>query len=125
MAWSEEVQQPARWSYFSFYASGGANGAVTESLSPSGKQWRFAELRLHFSVAFASVADLVVRLSAAKGSAHNFVLLSKALLGSTDVLLQLSNPYNLLSDDQLVIGWTQVSGVNVGGLNVQGWGIWG
>jgi hypothetical protein len=125
MAWSEEVQQPALWSHFSFYASGGTNGAVTESLNPTGKQFRFNELRLHFSVAFASVEDLVVRISATKGSAHNVILLSRALLGLTDILLQLSNAYDLLSDDQVVIGWSQASGVNIGGLNVLGWGIWG
>lgn len=122
----QEFQQPGRWTHFSFFVSGGTNGAVTESLENPGQQkFKLGELRLHFSTAVASATDLVVRVSSINGSYHNAVLLSLALLGLRDVLLQFSNPYQLLSDDQVVIGWSQKSGVNIGGLNVQGWAVLG
>lgn len=125
MAFTEEYQENPRWTHFSFFASGGTDGAVTESLNPTGKQFILHEIRLHFSVIFASVEDLVVRLSAAKGSAHNVTLISQALSDLYDYVWINSTGMHFLSDDQLVFSWSQASGVNIGGLNVQGWGVWG
>ena len=122
---SEEYQLPERWTHFSFFASGGVNGAVTESLNPTGQFFKLAEVRLHFSTAFASVADFIVRLSSAKGSAHNLILLSQALSSVRDLLWQPDQELMMLSDDQIVLSWSQASGVNTAGLNVLGWGVWG
>jgi hypothetical protein len=125
MAFVAEFQENPRWTHFSFFASGGTNGAVSESLNPDGAQFRMTEVRLHFSVAFAAVEDFIVRLSSAHGSAHNITLISQALSGLTDYLWQYSQGLHCLSDDQLVMGWSQASGANIGGLNVQGWAVFG
>lgn len=125
MAFTEEYQENPRWTHFSFYASGGTNGAVSESLSPAGGPFRLHEIRLHFSVIFASTEDFVVRLSAVKGSAHNVVLISQAISDVYDYVWQDSFGMLFLSDDQLVLGWSQASGVNIGGLNIQGWAVFG
>jgi hypothetical protein len=76
-------------------------------------------------VIFASTEDFVVRLSAIKGSAHNVVLISQAISDVYDYVWQDSFGMLFLSDDQIVLGWSQASGVNIGGLNVQGWAVFG
>lgn len=121
----QEHQQPERWTHFSFFASGGTNGAVTESLDPAGQFFKLTEVRLHFSTAFVSTQDFTVRISSAKGSAHNLMLLSQALSGVRDLLWQPDQEIQLLSDDQIVFFWSQNSGVNIGGLNVLGWAVLG
>ncbi len=124
MAFSEEHIPYSRWTELSFFASGGANGKITESFAP-GKVFKIHELRLHTSIAIASVGDLIMRLSAAKGSAYNMTFISKAMLGSTDVWYLFSNPLIFLSDDQVVIEFSLKSAANVVGINVVGWGIFG
>lgn len=124
MAFTEEFIEPSRWTQFSFFASGGTNGAVSESLAP-GKKFKLSEIRLHFSVIFSEVEYFVVRLSAAKGSAYNQTFLSQALSDVIDVLYQPDNPLPMLSDDQIVFSWSQASASNIGGLNVQGWAVYG
>ena len=124
MAFTETFLQNQRWTQFSFFTDGGTDGAVTESLAP-GKPFKLTEIRMHFSVAFASVEDFVLRLSAAQGSAHNAILISHALSDLTDFTWQPSIALEFQSDDHLVMGWSQVSGVNIGGLNVLGWAVFG
>lgn len=124
MAFTETYLQNQRWTQFSFFVDGGTDGAVTESLAP-GKPFRLTEIRMHLSVAFAEIEDFVLRLSAAQGSAHNATLISQALSDLTDFTWQPSIPMEFLSDDQLVMGWSQASGANIVGLNVQGWAVYG
>ena len=122
---SQEWQNPELWSAFSYFTETGTDGTVAESLDPHGKQFKLAEVRLHFSIAFASTEDFTIKVSSIKGSAYNITLVSQALLGVKDFLYQLNNPFLLLSDDQVVFGWSQVSATNVGGLDVLGWGVQG
>lgn len=124
MAFTEEFILPSRWTQFSFFAEAGADGTVSESLAP-GKPFRLDEIRLHFSATFSLVEDFVIRISSAKGSAYNNILFSQALSDLTDIVWQLSNPFTLLSDDQLVFTWSVSSNLNNGGLNVQGWAVYG
>lgn len=121
MAFTETYTDPQRWTYFQFFASTGANdGAFSQSVSP-GKPFRLMELRFHASIAVPSAGDLVLRLSAAQGSAYNMIFVSKAMLGSTDYWFQLSQPMEFLSDDQIVLTYSQKSAVNVVGVTITGW----
>ena len=124
MAFTETYLQPQRWSEFAFFVSGGADGAIVESVAP-GVPFRLGELGVHCSVAFASVEDLTVRLSAVQGSAHNMMFVSYAINGSTDVLLQYFPEIIFQSDDQLRIALSLASGVNVIGITVKGWAVLG
>jgi hypothetical protein len=126
MAWTTEViEQPDRWTMFSFFTGVGADGNIQETANPYGKQYKFNELRLHFSIPFPSVQDLTIRISSIIGSEHNLTLLSQAMLSIQDVLLQFEEPIHLLSDDEVIISLAMVSGAAIGGLNVQGWGVMG
>lgn len=128
MSWvSTEILDNQRWWHFSFFHSNGANGKISESVIPgtdfAAKPWELAELRLVFSVAFVSVEYLKVYLSAVKGSAYNFVLISQNMSGSTDYRFNPTNsiPMRFLSDDHLVLELSTISGTNVIGMEVQGW----
>lgn len=120
----QEYQQPERWTHFSFFTKQKA-GSNVESLNPDGQFFKLEEVRLHFSSAFASSRDFTIRLSSIKGSEYNLTLLSQALSGIQDLLWQPDRPLVMLSDDQVVFSWTQVSDVNTLGLNVLGWGVLG
>jgi hypothetical protein len=120
----QEFQLPERWTHFSFFKTQKAASNV-ESLDPDGQFFKLAEVRLHFSSTFGSTQDFTIRLSSIKGSEYNLLLLSQALSGLRDLLWQPSQALLLLSDDQIVFSWTQVSDVNTLGLNVLGWGVLG
>jgi hypothetical protein len=124
MSFTETYLDPQRWTEFSFFATGGVDGAISESVAP-GKPFKIHEFRIHNSIAIASAGDLVIRLSAAQGSAHNMVFISKAMLGSTDYWLLFSNPLIFQSDDQIVVTYSMKSAVNVMGINVVGWAVRG
>ena len=124
MAWdASEYLENSIYQLFSFYKTVAAGAALSESIS-IGKKWKIHEIRIHFSVAFASVEDFVAYISATKGSAHNLTLLSYACNGSTDIILYYSSPRIFLSDDELVLTFSN-SGSNVVGINVQGWAVQG
>ena len=120
MAFTEVYIQNQRWHDLSFFATVGADGAISESVAP-GKVFKIHEVRVHTSIAIASVGDLVLRLSAAQGSAYNMTFLSQAMLGLKDVWYLFSNPLIFLSDDQFVITMSMKSAANVMGINVCGW----
>lgn len=124
MAFTEVYLQPQRWTEFSFFATGGEDGAISESVAP-GVPWRLHEIRLHCSVAFASVEDLIYRLSATQGSAYNMTFNSYAMSGSTDIWFLYSNPLLFQSDDALVITLSLASGTNVVGITAVGWAVLG
>lgn len=124
MAFTEEFHLPQRWSHFHFYTSGKANGAGTESIS-IGRLWKLQEIRLHFSTAFASVEDLVVRLSAVNGSYFNTLFLSQALNAVQDLWVHYSDPLLFFSDDQLKLTFSMKSNINGWGLEVIGWAVQG
>lgn len=121
---TEEYQQPQRWTHFSFFDSGGADGVISESLAIT-DLFKLTEIRIHCSVAFASIEDFTLRLSSVKGSAHNIMLISQAMSGIIDFLWTPDTEMHFLSDDQLVFTISLVSGVNVIGLNVHGWAAQG
>jgi hypothetical protein len=122
MAFTSVDIMPQRWRWFSYYESFGPNGKYTGVIAP-GKPWRLAEIRLHLSMPFASIEYLTATISATIGSAHNLVMMSYLLSGSTDVFFHYSDPLNFLSDDLLTFILSITSGTNVVGLNVQTWQV--
>ena len=126
MTWADkDFLQNQRWHEFSFFATGGADGLITESVVPgtdfADVAWKLKSIRVHLSVAFASVEDLTVRLSAANGSAYDLMLLSQAMNGISDLLWQLDIPETFGSADDLVINLSLVSATNIIGITVNGW----
>ncbi len=123
MAWtdftSEETLQYQR--YVEFFAFFSDDESFIKSVSP-GRVWRLEEVRLHFSVVFGSANYFTARLSATKGSAYNTVLISHAVLNSTDIFYHFSYPYLFMSDDVLVFSLL-ISVANVAGLEVHGWAV--
>lgn len=124
MAFTEEYIAPQLWYDFLFFATGGADGDITESIAP-GKKFKLTELHIHCSVAFASVQDLTLRLSSIKGSAYNTIFLSAVFNGVIDYFWQPSIPIPFLSDDQVVINLPMVSGTNIIGIKAVGWSVGG
>lgn len=124
MAFTEEYYAPERWWDFQFFATGGANGVVSENVAPT-TRFKILEFRLHWSSAFASVEDFVVQISSIKGSQYNAILFSEALNGLTDLYVRLSQPMQFLSDDSVNIAMSMASGINIWGLTVVGWAIRG
>jgi len=125
MAFTEVYYQPERWTEFHFFASGGADGAISESVNP-GVRWKLKEIRVRLSVAFASVEDLTVRISATQGSAYNHFLKSEAMNGIKQKWYTYdSDGLTFQSDDQMVIALSLVSGQNIIGIEVLGWAVLG
>jgi hypothetical protein len=125
MSWdSQEQMLPERFWQLAFYKKDDGDGAIGENFNP-GTRWKLAEIRVHFSSAFASVEYLTAYLSATKGSEHNVVLLSHNCSGSTDIILYYSEPRMFLSDDVLRVELSNTSGVNAIGISVFGWAVIG
>jgi len=125
MAQSIEYLQNQRWTEFRYFVDGGADGWEAFSISQD-KAFRITEVRLHFSVAFASTEDLTARVSATKGSAFNYNFLSYPISAVSDVIIMYeSNGLKFQSDDQVVFGMSMASGTNIYGLEVLGWAAYG
>jgi hypothetical protein len=120
MAFTEKYTDPQRWTNFQFFATGGDDGAITESIAP-GKPWRLGEIRFHADSGVVSAIDLILVLSAAQGSVYNMTFFSYAIQGSTDYWFQLSQPMDFLSDDQMILYLSIVSAINVVGITAVGW----
>lgn len=130
MAFAQVYTMPQRWKQFDFYDSFAAVATSTASgLSVTLNHsiiWKLAEIRLHASVAILSVADLVVWISSAKGSAYNTKLLSQALLSVQDMFVHYSEPLVFESGDHLrFAGTASASTSNVIGLQCIGWAVTG
>ena len=126
MTWAnKEFIQNQRWHEFSFFVTGGADGVITDSLAPGtdfkAVPWRLKGIRVHCSVAFASVEDLTLRISAANGSAYNLMLLSQAMNGISDLLWQMDTAEIFGSNDDLVVNLSLVSATNIIGIVINGW----
>lgn len=121
--------QPQRWSHFKYFNDYGTDGAETSSVSPSGGIWAFKDIRVHLSVAHASIEDLTVYVSAAAGSAYNIYLVSQAMSDLKDYVFipDTGDEHGLImqSDDQLVVNLSLVSATNIIGINVNGWAVLG
>lgn len=121
--------QPQRWSHFKYFNSYGADGAETSSVATDGGIWALKDVRVHLSVVHASVEYLVVRVSAADGSAYNVRFVSQAMSDVSDYLYipDDAGTYGLIlqSDDQLVITLSLASATNVIGININGWAVLG
>ncbi len=125
MAFTKQKLQYKRFEHFAFFATVGEDGTIEESLDLTSKQFYLTEIRVHCSVAFASVEDLTIRMSAAQGSAYNLMIISQAMKTVMDVLWQADNSMHMLSDDDIVFNLSQASGVNVIGITVLGWAVIG
>lgn len=124
MAFTANEIQNQQWVHFSYFASGGANGVISESLA-IGEVIQLAEIRVHGSAVFVSVEDFTVYISSVNGSAYNLKLVSQAMNTVQDYLFQPESAMLLLSDDQLVFGLSLASAVNTIGINVIGWAVRG
>lgn len=102
------------------YGFFGADGTISESVNPEAP-WKLATIRLHCSVAFASVEYLLIRMSSGLGSAYNTKIYSANFSGTEDLMIHFSEPLAFLSDDQLNIELSMVSGTNVVGIQVDTW----
>ena len=102
------------------YGFFGEDGTISDAIAP-GKPWRLSGFQIHFSVSFVSVEYLVMRLSAALGSAYNTILYSQAVSQSTDIFVHYSFPLQFLSDDQLVFELSMGSGTNIIGFKFDTW----
>ncbi len=95
----EEEILSRQWVDFAFFSQA-TNGALNLSISP-GKVWKLREVRIHISVAFASVQDFTLKVSAVKGSAYNTTLISQAMNTVQDLFILYSTPIVFLSNDCL------------------------
>jgi hypothetical protein len=117
-----EEEIPAKqWIDFAFFATK-TSGALNLSIYP-GKVWKLREIRVHNSVAFGSVRDLTIQISAVKGSAYNTLLLSQAMNTVQDLFVYYSTPLLFLSDDHLNLSM-YASIATVRGISVLGsWAV--
>lgn len=126
MAWDEqEFLQNKLWDQFQFYKSATTGERIQESLDTA-RPKVFMELRFHAGSAVLSVEDLVLRISAAKGSEYNYTILSHPLSGSTDYRFVASDKkgFFLLSDDHLVLS-VNISNTTIMGITIEGWAVSG
>ena len=120
--------QYKRWDEFHFYEASipfnsttGINTTLTQSML-----WKLAELRFHFSTAIISDTTLIIRISSITNSSLNQRLVSQALLGVQDLIIQYDTlPLLLHSDDQLIITASTVSTTNLVGIESTGWAVRG
>jgi len=112
----------SRMRYFNYYTTG--NMPLIENISFD-TPFELDEIRLHLSVAFASVDDFIVKLSSILGSAYDILLLSYSMNTHTDLLYQPNRSYKFIYGDILSIQLSFKSGVNYYGLNVLGWEVAG
>lgn len=120
MALTLVTQPVSRMNYFIYYGTG--NSDMSESLAP-GKAFELDSVKLHLSVAEASVVDFIMQLSAALGSEHNTTYLSQAMEGLTNVYWLVERPIIFLYGDTIDFTLSMVTGTNLWGLQIQGWAI--
>ncbi len=118
--------QYQRWDEFHFYENSLALSTGINTNIALSTLWRLVELRVHFSVAVVSETTLVARISSIKDSSLNNRLLSQALLGVQDLILQYdTNPLLLFSDDQIIISASATTLNNITGIEAIGWAVRG
>ena len=123
MAWGAEDRfGPHRWQYFSFFKTFTLNQTLSESIDIEGP-WLLEEIRVHCSVAIASVKYLQAVVSAANGSAYNTILISQDMNTVQDIFLHYSNPVLFMSGDQLNVRCSMISTANYVGVQVTGWAV--
>jgi len=119
MALSGDYTQRQSWEYFSFYATG--NGAMSESFAP-GEVFVLNEVRLTLSVAFASVRDFIITLSASPSAIYNHKFVSQAMNTVRDFLYVPSASFVFASNEVLNFSMFQSSAI-VWGLQITGWAV--
>lgn len=126
MAWESEIYiQNKLWDEFQFF---NWNSTVMSQIIAPERLFRLGTIRVHLSTAFASVEDLVIRLSSIKGSRYNAILLSQPMFGVRDLIWMAASAEMLfLSGDQVICTMsTALSGavaVNAWGLTAIGWQV--
>ena len=116
------------WAYFTFYATGGANGGIFENLTGgeiTNQYFKITEVRLTLSVVFASVEDFIIKISEAiNGSAYNHTFISKAVNGIINYRWVPDHvPTVIVSGDTLGFAMSMKSAINIWGLEVHGWAV--
>ena len=126
MAFTEKELPYARQKQFQFFASDGDEAVApdaefSESLAPS---WAFEveKIRLRLSTVHVSAVDFKAVVSHHLGSQYNHNLLSQAMVGVKDVLLQFDPTLKLHSGDTIDFSLI-MSAVNRYGIEVSGWSI--
>jgi len=122
MSFTEKQLPTARQKQFAFFATGTeTNGEMTESLIPE-YNFELEKIRLTLSAGHASVVDFTVTLSHHLDSTYNQNVLSQAMNGVKDVLLQFNPTIKLFEDDTLDFSLI-ISTANSYGIEVSGWSI--
>jgi len=112
----------SRMKYFAYYTDG--DEPLIESIN-FGKSVEIEEVRLHLSVAMASVEDLIIQLSSILGSAHNILFLSYSMFNHTDLVYQFHKTHKMLYGDVLSVYLSFKSQTNWYGLSILGWEVTG
>lgn len=125
MSFTEKQLPHSRQKYLTFFATGGSaantNSTMIEFVD-YGQAFELEKIRLRLSLAHVSVVDLMVYISNHLGSYYNHNLLSQAMAGVKDVLLQFDPTLKLHPED--VIHCSMIySAANHYGLEVSGWAI--
>jgi hypothetical protein len=126
MAFTQLQLPVSRQKQFQFFASDGDSAVApdaefTESLAPS-YAFELEKIKLRLSTAHVSVVDFMVTVSHHLGSYYDQNVLSQAMNGVRDVVLQLNPTLKLHSGDTLRFSLI-MSAVNTYGIEVTGWSI--
>lgn len=118
----------ARQKYTTYFFTDGSavGGAATESTMSENFAWDGAfeleKIRLRLSAAHVSIVDFMAHVSHHLGDHFNQNLISQAMVGVKDVLLQFNPTLKLHPSD--VIHFSMIySAANIYGLEVSGWAI--
>ncbi len=126
MAFTEKKLSYSRIDQFQFFASDGdaavaPDAEFIELLMPS-FAFEVEKIRLRLSTNHISVVDFMVTLSNHIDSAYDANLLSQAMLGVKDAILEFSPTLKLHSGDTINFSLI-MSAVNNYGIEVSGWSI--
>jgi len=126
MSYTEQETAPQRWTNFHFFKqhtialpyTGDTDGVIFSV------PWQLGEVRVHWSTAFASGEAMKVFISSVKGSYFNTLIFSTDMSAIQDYRVTFSDMY-FFSDDHLVVYFSNVSHVNVAGIEFIGWSVRG
>jgi len=128
MAFAGTLYNYERWQEFDYFVTVGDadTGAVSESLpKKKKKRWLLKEARIKFSSAYASVEDFVITISSILGSYYDQKVVSQALNGIENYLIQFDSVINMSASDTINVTMSMKSGTNIAGIQLIGWAVSG
>jgi hypothetical protein len=125
MSYTKKELPYSRQKYLTFLATGGSvanTGSTMIETWTMSNAFELEKVRLRLSTAHASAVDLMVEISHHLGSYYNHKILSEAMAGKQDVLLQLDPTLKLFQGDAVNASMV-LSAANHYGLEFSGWAI--